>query len=45
MADNKYIDAKVHDWWRDSEFNCYYALLETIQGELRLIEVKIEDKK
>ena len=39
---NKYIDAKVLFWWRDSELNEYEAIIE-INGELRLITTKVEE--
>jgi hypothetical protein len=35
MAD--YRDAKVHQYWLDEEFSNYYTILETSNGELRLI--------
>lgn len=44
MAD--YSQSKILDWWYDIEFNEYYALLETVEHELRLIITpkKEEDK-
>lgn len=35
MAD--YREAKVLDWWDDKEFNEYIAVLETVEGQWRLI--------
>lgn len=42
MAD--YKDAKVHDWWRDKEFNEYYTIIETLEGQLRIVITKVEAK-
>lgn len=35
MAD--YSKAKIHQYWDDAEFNSMYTILETEDGELRLI--------
>jgi hypothetical protein len=36
MADNKFRDAKVHDWWNDDEFKEWETILETADGVLHL---------
>lgn len=40
-----YRDAKVHDWWKDKEYKEYFALLETVEGQLRLITTTVEEPK
>lgn len=46
MAD--YTQSKIHQYWDDDEFNAMYTILETIEGQLRLIitpNPKKEEKK
>ena len=40
-----YFQATIHDWWYDKEFNDYYALLETEEGQLRLITTPRQEGK
>lgn len=35
MAD--YSQAKILTWWYDEKYNIYCTLLETVEGEYRLI--------
>lgn len=35
MAD--YTQSKIHQYWDDDEFKAMYTILETIEGQLRLI--------
>ena len=34
---DEYREAKIHQYWDDKEFNAMYTIIETTEGQLRLI--------
>jgi hypothetical protein len=40
--ENKYADAKILGWWRDTEFEEYFAIIE-VNGDWKLSVTKVED--